>query len=149
MGARDILGVGGIRSALFALGLSLSCSASGTDFENPRSSPGTTDRQEVIDEVVVVAHKHARARSDIAATVSVFDSENMRFELTSSIADVFRYAPGIDYEASGTRFGSESINIRGISGNRVAILVDGVPVSDQFDVGSATHSEVVLAVSGG
>ena len=148
MGARDNPGVGGARSTLIALGLSLSCGASGTNLEKPSSLPGATDRQEIFDEVVVVAHKHARARSDIAATVSVFDSENMRFELASSIADVFRYAPGIDYEGSGTRFGSESINIRGISGNRVAILVDGVPVSDQFDVGSFSNATRDLVSAG-
>jgi hemoglobin/transferrin/lactoferrin receptor protein len=84
----------------------------------------------------------------VAATVSVFDSEDLRFELGNSIADVFRYAPGIDYESAGTRFGSESVNIRGISGNRVAILVDGVPVSDQFDVGSFSNATRDLVSAG-
>ena len=48
--------------------------------------------------------------------------------------------PGVDYEAAGTRFGAEGINIRGIGGNRVAILVDGVPLSDQFDTGSFSNA---------
>jgi hemoglobin/transferrin/lactoferrin receptor protein len=60
--------------------------------------------------------------------------------LATTAADVFRYSPGIDYEASGSRFGTEGINIRGIGGNRVAILVDGVPLSDQFDVGSFSNA---------
>lgn len=106
------------------------------------------DRQADVEEIVVVAHKHARARRDVAATVSTFSSDDMRFELANSVADVFRYAPGIDYEAAGTRFGSESINIRGISGNRVAILVDGVPVSDQFDVGSFSNATRDLVSAG-
>lgn len=101
-----------------------------------------------IDEVVVVAHKHARALHDVAASVSVFSGEDLRFELGDTVADVFRYAPGIDYEAAGSRFGSESINIRGISGNRVAILVDGVPVSDQFDVGSFSNATRDLVNAG-
>ena len=101
-----------------------------------------------IDEVVVVAHKHARALHDVAASVSVFSGKNLRFELGDTVADVFRYAPGIDYEAAGSRFGSESINIRGISGNRVAILVDGVPVSDQFDVGSFSNATRDLVNAG-
>ena len=94
----------------------------------------------LIDEIVVVANKHERSRKDITANVSVFAGEDIRFELGNSMADVFRYAPGIDYESAGSRFGSESINIRGISGNRVAILMDGVPVSDQFDVGNFSNS---------
>jgi len=95
---------------------------------------------EPLDEIVVVAHKHARSIRDVAATVSVFSSETVRFELGNTLADVFRYAPGIDFESAGTRFGAESINIRGISGNRVALLIDGVPLSDQYDVGSFSNA---------
>ena len=80
--------------------------------------------------------------------MSVFASDDFRFELGSSIADVFRYMPGIDYEAAGTRFGSESVNIRGISGNRVAILVDGVPISDQFEVGGFSNATRDLVSAG-
>ena len=53
---------------------------------------------------------------------------------------MFRYVPGVDYEGAGTRFGTEGINIRGIGGNRVAILVDGVPLADQFDTGSFSNA---------
>jgi hemoglobin/transferrin/lactoferrin receptor protein len=148
MRARDNPGVCGARAALLALALGFSCGAVGEDIDDTVSSALKPDRQQAVDEIVVVAHKHARARSDVAATVSVFDSRDMQFELASSIADVFRYAPGIDYEAAGTRFGSESINIRGISGNRVAILVDGVPVSDQFDVGSFSNATRDLVSAG-
>ena len=102
----------------------------------------------IIDEVVVVANKHERNRRDITANVSVFDEDDFRFELAGSIADVFRYAPGIDYETDRSRFGAESINIRGIAGNRVAILLDGVPLSDQFDVGSFSNATRDLANAG-
>ncbi len=104
--------------------------------------------QSDVDEIVVVAHKHARARRDVAATVSTFAGDDMRFELANSVADVFRYAPGIDFESAGARFGAESVNIRGISGNRVAILVDGVPISDQFDVGSFSNATRDLVSAG-
>lgn len=101
-----------------------------------------------VEEVVVVANKHERSRREITANVSVFDEEDFRFELASSIADVFRYAPGIDYESDRSRFGAETINIRGIAGNRVAILLDGVPVSDQFDVGSFSNATRDLVNAG-
>jgi hemoglobin/transferrin/lactoferrin receptor protein len=65
---------------------------------------------------------------------------DLKSQLATSTADVFRYTPGIDYEAAGTRFGTEGINIRGIGGNRVALIVDGVPLSDQFDVGSFSNA---------
>jgi hemoglobin/transferrin/lactoferrin receptor protein len=146
MRARELLGSGSAAVALLSLAFSLSAEAAGGE---KSAFPATTeDRQTALDEIVVVAHKHARARSDVAATVSVFSSNDMHFELAISIADVFRYAPGIDYETAGTRFGSESINIRGISGNRVAVLVDGVPISDQFDVGSFSNATRDLVSAG-
>jgi hemoglobin/transferrin/lactoferrin receptor protein len=95
---------------------------------------------ETIDQIVVVAHKSERSIREIAANVTVMSRADLKSQLATSVADVFRYVPGIDYEASGTRFGTEGINIRGIGGNRVALIVDGVPLSDQFDVGSFSNA---------
>ena len=98
------------------------------------------DDRQAIDQIVVVAHKDARSIREIAATVTVLSRADLKNELATSMGDVFRYIPGVDYEAAGTRFGTEGINIRGIGGNRVAILVDGVPLSDQFDTGSFSNA---------
>lgn len=95
---------------------------------------------EPIDQIVVVAHKDARSMREIAANVTVVSGADLDDQLATSINDVLRYLPGIDYEAAGTRFGTEGINIRGIGGNRVAIVVDGVPLSDHFDVGSFSNA---------
>jgi len=89
-----------------------------------------------IEQIVVVAHKGERSVREIAANVTIFSRETLSAEMANSISDVFRYAPGIDTENSGSRFGAEGINIRGIGGNRVALLIDGIPLSDQFDIGS-------------
>ncbi len=96
--------------------------------------------KQAIDQIVVVAHKDARSIREIAATVTVLSRADLKNEIATSMGDVFRYIPGVDYEAAGTRFGTEGINIRGIGGNRVAILVDGVPLSDQFDTGSFSNA---------
>ena len=148
MTARNGPGARSARSVLSALAFSLPLVAAGAGITSTETESDDMQQPPDVDEIVVVAHKHARARRDVAATVSVFGSDDMHLELANSIADVFRYAPGIDYEAAGTRFGSESINIRGISGNRVAILVDGVPVSDQFDVGSFSNATRDLVSAG-
>ena len=101
----------------------------------------TTDTNDVdLDEIVVVAHKDKRSVRDIAANVTAMSRAQINGQLATSIKDVLRYQPGIDYEASGTRFGTEGISIRGIGGNRVAIVVDGVPLSDHFDVGSFANA---------
>jgi len=93
-----------------------------------------------IEQIVVVAHKDKRSVREIAANVTVLSRADLNNELATSINDVFRYVPGVDYEAAGNRFGTEGINIRGIGGNRVAIVVDGVPLSDHFDVGSFSNA---------
>lgn len=98
------------------------------------------DVDEPIDQIVVVANKSERSVREIAANVTVVSREDINANLATSVAEVFRYTPGVDYEASGSRFGTEGINIRGIGGNRVAMLVDGVPLSDQFDVGSFSNA---------
>ncbi len=103
---------------------------------------GASDSQAArpLDEIVVVASKRPLSIRDVAANVTVVTRDDLDANLALAADDIFRYVPGIDAEQAGTRFGSESINIRGIGGNRVAVLVDGVPLSDQFDVGSFSNA---------
>lgn len=99
-----------------------------------------SERSALIDEIIVVAHKEERSVREIAANVTVLSGAALKDNISVSVADVFQYVPGVDYEGAGTRFGTEGISIRGIGGNRVAILVDGVPLPDQFDVGSFSNA---------
>ena len=127
----------GARAALGAAG-AFSCASVLLAAEGPL--PEAVPDAVPIEQIVVVAHKDGRPVREIAATVTVLSRSDINNELATSIGDVFRYVPGVDYEAAGTRFGTEGINIRGIGGNRVAILVDGVPLSDQFDTGSFSNA---------
>ena len=110
--------------------------------QDPSAAPSHDDyvHEIVIEEMVIVAHKDQRSIRDVAANVTVMSREDINARLSASMSDVFRYTPGVDYESAGSRFGDEGINIRGIGGNRVAILLDGVPLSDQFDVGSFSNA---------
>ena len=105
-----------------------------------QQAPGNAHDDELLDQVVVVANKDERSIREIAANVTVLSRADLSNEMATSLSDVFRYVPGVDYEAAGARFGTEGINIRGIGGNRVAILVDGVPLTDQFDTGSFSNA---------
>jgi hemoglobin/transferrin/lactoferrin receptor protein len=104
------------------------------------SAAGDSPDEVTIDQIVVVAHKDERSIRDVAANVTVLSRSELTANLVTSIGDAFRYVPGVDYEGAGTRFGTEGINIRGIGGNRVAILIDGVPLADQFDTGSFSNA---------
>jgi hemoglobin/transferrin/lactoferrin receptor protein len=104
------------------------------------AAPENETAEVPIDEIVVVANRAERSIREVAANVTVLSRDEFGVEIATSVADILRYAPGIDYEGAGTRFGTEGFNIRGIGGNRVALLIDGVPLSDQFDVGSFSNA---------
>jgi len=92
------------------------------------------------DEVIIVLGKVPRAVSDVIGAVSIIDSDTIEQHLVHDISDLMRYQAGINIVNSGTRFGQSSIAIRGISGNRVTTEIDGIPVADQFSIGSYSNS---------
>ncbi|MCH1919386.1 TonB-dependent hemoglobin/transferrin/lactoferrin family receptor [Shewanella sp. A3A] len=51
--------------------------------------------------------------------------------ISTDIADALRYEPGVTVTRD-ERFGIGSINIRGLDGNRVKLLVDGVEMADSY-----------------
>lgn len=93
-----------------------------------------------LDEIVVVASRSERPLSEVAARVTVIDSGDIERALVEDLDSLFRYTPGIDVAQDGTRFGSTSVNINGIGGNRVLIELDGVPVRDQFAIGAYSNA---------
>jgi len=91
-------------------------------------------------ETLVVIGKTPRKVQDVVGAVSVISSDVIDKQLAHDVADILRYEAGINMVNSGSRFGSSSIAIRGISGNRIATEIDGVPVAEQFNVGSYSNS---------
>ncbi|WP_115553060.1 TonB-dependent hemoglobin/transferrin/lactoferrin family receptor [Xanthomonas arboricola] len=89
------------------------------------------------DRLQVTATRTQRALIDVPATVDVIDREQLDNQLVRELKDLFRYTPGVSVTSNSGRFaGASGIRIRGLDGNRVAILVDNVPVSDTFAFGS-------------
>ncbi|MCO4798556.1 MAG: TonB-dependent hemoglobin/transferrin/lactoferrin family receptor [Colwelliaceae bacterium] len=91
-------------------------------------------------EVLVVIGKTPRKVQDVVGAVTVINSEAIDKQLVHDIADLVRYEAGINVISSGSRFGDSNIAIRGISGNRIATEIDGIPVAEQFNVGSYSNS---------
>ncbi|MCD0279583.1 TonB-dependent hemoglobin/transferrin/lactoferrin family receptor [Xanthomonas melonis] len=89
------------------------------------------------DRLQVTATRTQRALVDVPGTVDVIDREQLDNQLVRELKDLFRYTPGVSVTSTNGRFtGANGIRIRGLDGNRVAILVDNVPVSDTFAFGS-------------
>lgn len=90
--------------------------------------------------VVVSATRTERVIADVPNTVDVIDRVRMDETLTRDLKDLFRYEPGISVTSNFGRFGLGDIRIRGLSGNRVRIQTDGIPVSDAFSIGSFSNA---------
>ena len=85
--------------------------------------------------VTVVATRTERRLGEVAATVSVKTAEQIEEEVARDIADLVRFEPGVSVAGTGSRFGLAGFRIRGIGGNRVLTLIDGVRLPDEFTFG--------------
>jgi hemoglobin/transferrin/lactoferrin receptor protein len=86
-------------------------------------------------EVVVSATRTNSQIEDTAASVAVVTDENIEESMITGLDELFEYTPGVTVKTN-PRQGVQSINIRGIEGNRIKVLVDGVSQGNQFESGS-------------
>ncbi|OUS17687.1 hypothetical protein A9Q88_02735 [Gammaproteobacteria bacterium 50_400_T64] len=91
-----------------------------------------------IETVIVTATKLPRTLSNIAGTISVITAEELEQQMAGDIDDIIRYQPGISLNTAG-RGGNQGFIIRGIGGNRVLTLIDGVRSSDIYSAGPASY----------
>ncbi|HEX9207738.1 MAG TPA: TonB-dependent hemoglobin/transferrin/lactoferrin family receptor [Steroidobacteraceae bacterium] len=100
------------------------------------ASPTGTDELET----VTVYARRLMPVSRVAATVTVIDQAQIQSTLTSDVGDLVRYEPGLTVRNDPFRFGLDTISIRGLGGNRVAVEIDGIPAAAGFAVGSYADS---------
>lgn len=96
--------------------------------------------------VTVSATRHAESVSDVPVTVSVISSEQIQNNLVTNFKELIQYEPGVSVRLQPTRFtaagastgrdGNSSFNIRGLEGNRVLMINDGIRVPDSFSFGA-------------
>lgn len=85
--------------------------------------------------VVVTATRTERPQGEVAATVSVVTDADIEAALARDIGDLVRFEPGVSVAGTGSRFGRSGFAIRGMGGNRVVTMVDGVRVAEAFAFG--------------
>ncbi|MDT8439505.1 MAG: TonB-dependent receptor [Wenzhouxiangellaceae bacterium] len=93
-----------------------------------------------LETMTVVATRQPRALSEVAGTISVLDSARIARDVALDLQDLIRYEPGIEVDGGGTRFGFGGFRIRGLGGNRTAVVIDNVPAADRFTVGNFADS---------
>lgn len=98
----------------------------------PQSLPDVT--------VVAVAHRSGRPLDDVAPTVSLITRRDIETGLAFDLRDMLRYEPGLAIDNNPARFGLGNLSIRGIDGNRVQLLLDGIRLPESYRVGSFSNA---------
>ena len=93
------------------------------------TTPVTTPGQPVptqLDAVTTAATRTRRPLDDVPATVSVITTEDIDRENMQDVRDLVRNEPGVTVGNTPFRAGYQNFLIRGIGGNRVLLMVDGM-----------------------
>ncbi|WP_292041526.1 MULTISPECIES: TonB-dependent hemoglobin/transferrin/lactoferrin family receptor [unclassified Brevundimonas] len=100
----------------------------------------------VVSPITVVGTRTERAVDDVPATISVISAEQIERLLVTDIKDLIKFEPGVSVPTAPARFsaamsgqgrdGNSGFTIRGMGGNRVLIVQDGVRVPDGFAFGA-------------
>ncbi|PMJ83285.1 TonB-dependent hemoglobin/transferrin/lactoferrin family receptor [Vibrio splendidus] len=85
----------------------------------------------LFDEVVVSSTRTNQQLEDVAASVTVINDKDIEKNMVTDVNDLFKYTPGVTV-TTNSRQGVQGINIRGMEGNRVKVIVDGVSQTSQF-----------------
>lgn len=88
----------------------------------------------LFDEVVVSSTRTNQTLIDTAASVTVISDKQIEENMAKDVNEIFEYTPGVTMNSS-SRQGAQTINIRGMEGKRVKILVDGSSQPGSFDGG--------------
>src|SRR3546814_1777041 len=90
--------------------------------------------------VVVVSSRVPEPLSQVVARVAQVEREELDRHLVRDPEGLVRYMPGVEVVSAGNRFGTRGFSIRGLEGNRVRIVVDGVPLADAYSIRSEEHT---------
>lgn len=100
----------------------------------------------VAGDIVVTATRSARALADVPASVSVVTADRIAATPARTIDDVLRQIPSVDLPIASTNEQHPTntiVSMRGLSGIRSLVLLDGMPINDPF-FGYVQWSEVPL-----
>ncbi len=92
--------------------------------------------EEAIDltKVTVTANKTEKELAQVTSKTTVITDDEMEQYNHRNIKDLIRYEPGVMVPGSG-RYGLSGFNIRGIGGDRILTMIDGIPIADEFSFG--------------
>lgn len=111
----------GLSSSLLALAVAMPFAA---------PIPAFAQDDFVLDEIVVSALRTAVERFRAGVSVSVIEAEDIDTARDTSLAQTLSRLPGVSVVTSGPFGNTSNLRIRGADGRYLAVIVDGIRVSD-------------------
>ena len=87
--------------------------------------------------VLVTADRNAQTLDKAAPNVSVIGRKTLNQASAQNLDDMVLYEPGVSVPSDNNRRGHAGINIRGIDGNRILMMVDGVRIPESYAGGGS------------
>ncbi|HWO88628.1 MAG TPA: TonB-dependent receptor, partial [Gemmatimonadales bacterium] len=100
-------------------------SAADADTASSESAPATDKPQATrLEAVTSVATRTRHSAFELPESVGIVDADRLETEQPSNLGEAVQHLPGVDI-ANGPRQAGEAVVIRGLSGDRVLVTVDG------------------------
>ena len=87
--------------------------------------------------ITVTADRNAQKLDQAAPNVAVVPRQTLNQAAATQLDDVFLYEPGVSVPSDHSRRGHTGVNIRGIDGNRILMMVDGVRLPESYAGGGS------------
>lgn len=97
----------------------------------PDTAPDPEKTTETLREVSITATRTEREIFDVPSSIAVIGPKQLAHEPQATIAEQLRDIPGVQVNDGGIGGGAKRVSIRGESGSRVLVLIDGMKISEQ------------------
>ena len=116
----------------------VACALGALFSHNLYAADAQTARAE-LEPVLVTADRNAQTLDKAAPNVSVVSRKTLDQASAGKLSDIVLYEPGVEVPTDNNRRGSAGVNIRGITGNRILMMVDGVRIPEAY-VGGGSNA---------
>ena len=117
------------------LGSSLCAQSEPPPATDGSGEPQPSEAVRIDDEIVVTATRGARELADLPVSVTVVGRDQIRAAAATTTDDLLRTIPGIQLPPGDSTVNhplSNFVSMRGLSGARALVLLDGQPMNDAF-----------------
>jgi iron complex outermembrane receptor protein len=116
----------------------ITCIYSSLSYSEVESSTGFSGENNKIEVIKVVGTRLDKTLTEISGSAIVITAEDIENLVATEMSDLFRNEPGVS--VTGSAGTSQNITIRGVSGNRILMIKDGVRMADGYGASDINDS---------